>query len=395
MKDNIIITSESLEFIKNRFSEYAKTIEKYNTIDKEEIRNASSISNVLDKFPEVTKEELTDGGEDYFEFNNTQSALLSETSGTTGKPLYTPRSLEELKWNSLNIRTAFQSFINSGNSKVILLNPGVLSPFMEACSRALEYSSISYGRCFPIENICSYERIVQIINRYGITEIMTTPTLALKFLFEVKKKGLKLDENINLLLTGECLSDGMINNFNTILGRKGAYRFLYGSSECATVMIGNKKNQFEMLSKDFIFEFKQDLTGTNKSIYKLTLSWLRNGIRPLIRYNTNDLFLKIDNDFVPIGRGGVDSNIIVQNYLFDDELFNIPVIIFDYILNFKTKEMNLVVIEDEDEDYINSLIKPIIKKFYKISDIEININSSENEFLKFSPRVKSKRFVYD
>ena len=160
-------------------------------------------------------------------------------------------------------------------------------------------------------------------------------------------------------------------------------------------MIGNKKNQFEMLSKDFIFEFKQDLTGTNKSIYKLTLSWLRNGIRPLIRYNTNDLFLKIDNDFVPIGRGGVDSNIIVQNYLFDDELFNIPVIIFDYILNFKTKEMNLVVIEDEDEDYINSLIKPIIKKFYKISDIEININSSENEFLKFSPRVKSKRFVYD
>lgn len=390
-----IITTESLDFVKKRFLEYIRTIESYNLIDKEEVYNSKNIQEILEKFPEVTKEKLISEGIKYFEFNDTQSAILSETSGTTGESLYTPRSLEELKWNSLNIKTAFSSFIDSRNSKVMLLNPGVMSPFMEACSRALEYSSIAYARCYPIENICTYDRIIQTINKYGITEIMTTPSLALKLLYEIDKKGLKINHKIKLLLTGEVLSNGMINNFNTLLESKGTYRFLYGSSECATVMIGSKNNQFEMLTDDFIFEFKPCSNSHNKNIFSLTLSWLRNGTRPLIRYNTNDLFIKEENKYFPIGRAMIDVNTVELNYLFDDELFNIPIKIYDYILNFKTKTMEIVVLNEDDKNYINSLINPIIKKFYKRTDIDIIVNSENNEFLKFAPRVKTKRFIYD
>lgn len=265
-------------------------------------KKARSLRCVLDAFPITDKAFYIHHASDAFLETKRSVLLFSETSGTSGSPpLLTPRGRTDLTWNTYNQSLAYREHVFAGHDRVMLLNPSVMSPFIEGSSRALYDLGVAHMRVFPIPKICNWERIGRLINDYTITTIMSTPTLILKLLYEMDRLGVKIPSINKLLITGEHISSALIKTLDTMLGIAGATRpLIYGSSEAASVMFGRKDGDYRAFIDDFVFEILQTDFDWQHQILKtlpsnavfgsLCISWLRDGIMPLVRFNTEDLF---------------------------------------------------------------------------------------------------------
>lgn len=262
----------------------------------------NNISSLLSSIPILTKFDLTQYMDRNIDEVLQTSILFSETSGSTGNPLMTPRSSVDLSWNVNNQIEAYRKYTQAGADRVAIMSPNVLSPFIEASAIALSKMGVGYIRIYPIPHVCDYRRMMDVIDKYQITTIMTTPTLLLKYLYESKKLG---RSNITLktfLLTGERISINLGNNIKRILGRLDVkiIPFVYGSSETATLMYGTENFSYKSFDNDFIFELVNKNTNNPALVNvkgsvttykgKLLVTWLRDGQIPIIRYDTGDNF---------------------------------------------------------------------------------------------------------
>lgn len=257
-----------------------------------------SLEGVLNRISILSKKELleinSDRSTDMFE----KTALFSETSGSTGEPLQTPRGYEELRWNTINQMYAYKRTLQPGIDRVAVVHPSIMSPFVEASCMALHNLGIGYLRIFPIENVCSYKRIFDVLCRYQITAVMTTPSLIRKLFFEFSKvQEANIDQLClkTLLLTGELVDHMETHLIYEVYPKPiKVLPFVYGSSEVATVMIGREDLLYEPISEDFIFEVISDHSSDvdkKEDVVegKLLVTWLRNGIVPVVRYDTGDV----------------------------------------------------------------------------------------------------------
>jgi phenylacetate-coenzyme A ligase PaaK-like adenylate-forming protein len=111
-----------------------------------------------------------------------------------------------------------------------------------------------------------------------------------------------------ILLTGEELSPTSIYNFKRIMGPDVLVApFVYGSSEAATLMLGREDGSFDPVLDDFVFELRGSDSEEGK---KLIVTWLRDGLMPILRYDTGDHFAVAPT--IPpalrfLGRAGLSS----------------------------------------------------------------------------------------
>lgn len=337
------------------------------------------------------------------QFNtNNPICLFSETSGTTGdEPLQTPRSNTELAWNSKNISHAFSRHLTLKQDRVALIHPGIMSPFIEACTKSLTSSGIPYLKIFPIQNICTYQRISEVINRYNITTIMSTPSLVAKLLYEFDTLEIKIPTSINkILLTGEYISNSMKKNFDGLLNIHGASReFVYGSSEAATCMYGDN-NLLWGFHNDFLFELincKKSNLSTDLISGELVVTWLNDGVHPLVRYCTKDLFEydSNSNGFKSLGRINLNCNVIQNYHNIHKILYSMSEPIYNFqIVEFKNHINIYIFISRKILSNIISIRKHIRIKCEKILGKQCNIffNSTSHEFSNFSPKPKYEQF---
>lgn len=361
--------------------------------------NKETLKETLDMLPICTKDDLltyTDMNIDRF---LAEAVLFSETSGSTGSPLPTPRNQIDLQWNILNHISAYKNHLSPGIDRIAIIHPSILSPFVEASALALHKLSIGYIRVYPIPGICDYQRIYDVFKRYKITSIMTTPTIAYRILYEIKKIGNgELPSLINhVLLTGEVISKENIYNMNSIVGNNYATKpFVYGSSETAVLMYGIEDSTYKPFINDFVFEIdpivglnhiENEITGT------LIVSWLRNGLLPIIRYNTEDIFHIIingggeDTIFEYIGRS--NDNDVMRKREIDKYIYSIPYDIYDYsvIETDKKLHINLICIHSDEIKIIDHILSQTQDKI-----ITLCINSKNNSFYEYIPQTKSNRY---
>lgn len=413
-KVGIAITSNPKKAVK-RLLEISATVPFYKNIySKINSLSDKSLSEVLSCFSILDKNDLIHLDSQLYELPASLIALYSETSGTTGSiPLVTPRSSEELRWNSYNHATAYLRHLEVGSDRVAILHPGIMSPFSEASSIALQSIGIPYLRLYPIPDVCDYQKIIRILSDYKITTIMSTPTLISKLLFEKDKLMPNYRWSINkLLLTGENISSEMLLNFNKILSvnNDAARPFVYGSSEAATCMYGLVTGEYIGFLNDFLFEIvpdeKSHYKASDKEITgKLVITWLKNGIRPLVRYNSGDYFsVRLDNKknqikFISLGRPTISEiapkDIIkIENKIFN---FGYPVYHFDIEIDHKKKKSNVrILVKDDTKLTVNSAkyiqhIKKSLREFFSYP-INVALNPIDHNFYKFSLFTKSKRF---
>ena len=229
---NLVVTASDVEAV-NLVKQRLSSLKRYSSLQKNlSMDNNQDLANLLNSIPVISKSDLIKLGNDAYSQPESKIMLFSETTGTTGNPLSTPRGQDEFSWNTYNQANAYRRHLQPGLDRIAILHPSVMSPFVEVSARALQELGIGYVRIYPIPSVCDYERIYKILEFHGITAIMSTPTLIYKMIYELKKVGngvlpLMLSK---LLLTGELVSKAALSNMDQVLGRDiGAARsFVYG-----------------------------------------------------------------------------------------------------------------------------------------------------------------------
>jgi phenylacetate-CoA ligase len=388
---------------------YEKSI-KYGRLEKSNSYN--SLQEILSAIPITTKDDLVQYGLEHEDLYQNKGILFSETSGTTGVPLLTPRSEVDLKWNTNNQMLAYKRHIQPSVDRVAIIHPGVLSPFVEASSMALNALGVGFVRIYPVPKVCDYARMLSVLRRNKITAIMTTPSLAYKFLYEVSL----LDPDFSdfpvckFLLTGEYISNSNAGNIKRIVGSH-AYTvpFVYGSSEAATLMYGIEDCTYRAIKEDFVFEIVDPDTNrwidksSDQDSYsgKLVVTWLRDGLMPILRYDTNDIFSvkEIDGDYSweMVGRNSQSSRGMPDQRLIDRIIYECGVPVFHFSCRIKSKMIEVDIIASKkysDRSVTEKIADGINRSLDENVELVININPEDHAFYDFSLSPKLSKFNY-
>lgn len=409
MQNNLVIT-DCEQSAKVKLLEFCNTISYYrNQVNLKMLDNTQTLSQILSQLPIIDKQQLLEHGSALYQLPESMIMLLSETSGTSSQVhLPTPRSQEEMRWNSNNQAVAYAHHIKSGIDRLAIYHPTIMSPFAEASGFALKSLGVGYMRLFPIPKICDYARIVQTLTQHKITAIMSTPSLIAKLLYEKNKMHKLIDWHIDkILLTGEVITPAKLAMLDKLLGKKQANRlFVYGSSEAATCMFGNKNGLYTPFIKDFIFEVIPSTahstlpSKSNATVGRLCITWLQSGVRPLIRYDTGDnvIAYRINNtyQFKMLGRTEVidKSGASLDQERLDTVILNPDFAIYHYSLMATDNKLTLDLIIDDNGD------KTRLETYYETvrnalqqylgGEISIQVNREEHDFMQFSIPTKLK-----
>lgn len=364
------------------------------------------LEDMLQHIPVQNKNDLIDYAEEHRDSFLENAVLFSETSGTTGKPLQTPRGNIELNWNTRNQMYAYSRLLKKKQDRVAIIHPGMLSPFIEATTFALKKLEVGYVKVFPIEGICDYRRIRDVLVRYEITTIMTTPSLALKILYEIKKlddcPALKLNK---VLLTGELITEACEENFKKILGVDcEVVAFVYGGSETASLMYGIGNGQYLPFQEDFIFEIVDgEVTIATPDEYmvkgELHVTWLKGGLLPIKRYNTHDVFevtVKKNHPFKfkPLGRIANLKEGYPSSARLEELIYSVAQPIFNYVATCSSVQRSINVdLVALGSDQVSDDVRLKLLKEFPEYEVTVRLNVVHDPFLQFAPMPKLTRYV--
>lgn len=374
---------------------------------KELMYSGQSLPELLASMPILSKEDLIDYGAKHSEQFLCDAVLFSETSGTTSTPLQTPRSKHDLGWNIINQMNAYKLLVQPSLDRVAILHPSILSPFVEGSAMALHHLGVGCVRIFPIPGVCEYPRIFEVLERYRITSIMSTPTLLYKLLYELRRVGEgRLPEALKkAFVTGERFCAENARNMQRILGSGSQVApFVYGSSETATIMIGQPDCSYRPIAEDFVFEiFSPEQSDTNSVCGNLLVTWLREGMLPILRYDSGDIFTATrigdgqEFTFHFEGRttlGGLD---IRDQSAIEAAIYCLPVPIFHFECMVNQASLSLyctIITEPSSTISIVEVIASLENAIGHHWRIDVVLNPETHPFLNFSPSPKSKRFQH-
>lgn len=378
------------------------------------VGDADDLARLLGELPVRHKADLMNYGAAHRDDVLETAILFSETSGTTGSPLQTPRGVRDLSWNVLNQVIAYKETLQPGGDRVAILHPGVLSPFVEASAMALKTLGIGYVRLFPIPNVCEYDRIYEVLERYAITAIMSTPTLIYKLLYELKRRPVGALPSMlkKALVTGERFVTANARNLERILGPGStAQPFVYGSSETATLMCGRRDCGYRPFAEDFVFEISLG-EGTSPIVNPiladraprgpLIVSWLRDGLLPILRYHTGDYFtLRQEASggeyiFVFDGRNDSSDIDIDMQHRIEGALFGLSFPIFHFECRLDSRQPLLrvdIVSSEEGQEAQNEAADTVREAVHHRWPIQVAFNRETLKFFEFSPHPKTRRFA--
>lgn len=375
---------------------------------------SDDLATLLERLPIRHKMDLISYGDDHHDEALETAILFSETSGTTGHPLQTPRGLQDLSWNVLNQIAAYKKRVQPGIDRVAILHPSVLSPFVEASAMALKALGVGYVRLFPIPKVCEYERMYEVLDRYAITTVMSTPTLIYKVLYELQRlhRGRLPAALKKMLVTGERFLPASARNMERILGAESiAQPFVYGSSETATLMQGCFDGGYRPITEDFLFEVlveEDSRSSVNPTLGDWTprgpliVTWLRDGMLPILRYHTGDWFtLRQESSsgeyiFTFEGRNDSDGFDLSIQQKIEATLFSLSFPIFHFECQLNTNQTRLLIdvasLELEQRAQIeaeNAVMEAIDERW----PVDVTLNRATLSFFNFSPSPKTRKFI--
>ncbi|MGL4818541.1 MAG: phenylacetate--CoA ligase family protein [Bacilli bacterium] len=313
-------TKEACTFVQN----YALT---NNVWYGESWRNSLPDGSLFEVQPLLLKSHIQSGQADLCCVVEEQIAQYHLTSGTTGEPLITGLTYNDLFVHDFKI-TYPTLFNPSGRHCVV----GIALPyefsqagpgFHRMYQTGLGHTVVGLGKG---GYLAPTEKMVAMICRLNVSLLVTTPSYAATLIEEIEKQ--RLTHHVHtLLLTGEGASAMFIKRLRRAWGNEIIILQAYGSTECG--LIGVKRDDeeyFTILEGHVHVEIVN--RGTNIPVDGESMgdvvvtSLLREGT-PFLRYQTGDVgfFPKIQRkdgvtlkQFKLVGRAG--SLLLVQNKQF-------------------------------------------------------------------------------
>lgn len=299
-KDQIV--NYQVKLLKNIVAFAYRNVPFYKKIYKEYKVDIDSIKSLesLDSLPVISKQMIMENNEKFVPKRNTDSFIITHTSGTTGTPLNLKISKNlEILYKAISYRRDLLAGCIEGDWKARFVGD---SP-IKNCSdkRLFRISFVNKRLIFPSYclNIDNFSNIFKYLTRFNVKHIQAYPSTAYllaKYLeFEDKYFPLK-----SILYSSEPLypyqRELIKERFMT-----QAYGF-FGQAERVITATECEAENYHLTSIDGLLEITKDNMGVPEGEKGLTVATsLHNYSMPLIRYALND-YTGIKNEICNCGR---------------------------------------------------------------------------------------------
>lgn len=256
-----------------------------------EIQSILEESN-LQKLPFTTKEHLRQ----QYPFGLLASSLekvshYAESTGTTGVP--TSAYFSQKDWFQNNIHVAYRLMdLFSEDDIAVISAPYELSVPAQDLEKTFDLIGITQVACGVLNEFCSWEKTVDLINKVQPTIMVASGTRMLLLSEVARKMGYcaKSDFSIKKILNiGETANPTKAKKIKEIWGADVFNA--YGMTETCSLAITCRYGNMHIMDDRYYYEVIDVHTGDNindERVGELVITSLENEVMPLIRYKTND-----------------------------------------------------------------------------------------------------------
>ncbi|MGL6234648.1 MAG: hypothetical protein ACRC20_04830 [Segniliparus sp.] len=217
-----------------------------------------------------------------------------QTTGTTGVPTPTPRTLLDAIANTVSVAEAWRTLLAAGEHRALILLPSDIVPVADLVVGVCEFLALPHVKAYPFTaGISDWDRIVALWEVFEPTVLFLSPGVLLQFSQILKRRGLldRMRSSVqNLMLLGE-VSTPELRQMVGQWWEARVYDASYGSTESGTLaaacvhdrmhLIGGS-NYFEIMSNEVVSEARAGRSG------RLVVTPLNNDARPLLRLDMGD-----------------------------------------------------------------------------------------------------------
>lgn len=243
--------------------------------------------------PVTPKDQLKAAPMDYFVGEMAGVSRYYETTGTTGLPTPTPRSVEDIVWNASAVADQWGTVLDRAD-RVLSLLPSDIVPVGDIVTDVCAVLDLPCTRAYPFATgISDWDRIASVWTTFQPTVVFAAPGVLLQMTRLLAQRGTLADLAPSVrafMLLGEVSVPAMRHRLGDVWGA-AVLDASYGSTETGTLaatcpedslhlLCGS--NYFELNTQDGIHPLRAGTSG------RLVVTPLNLHVRPLIRYDTGD-----------------------------------------------------------------------------------------------------------
>nr|WP_233628298.1 phenylacetate--CoA ligase family protein [Saccharopolyspora sp. HNM0986] len=216
-----------------------------------------------------------------------------ETTGTTGQPTPTPRTAEDIIWNTVSVAESWRNLLGK-NERVLVMMPSDIVPVADMIVGVCEYLDLPHARCYPFTTgISDWDRLIGLWETLQPSTVFIAPGVALQLSRLLKERGLleRYGASVTkMMLLGEVSTPP----FRARLGQwwdASAFDASYGSTETGTLATSCANDQLHLLTATNYFELATDDGAaplSDSGAGRLVVTPLNLHARSLLRLDTGD-----------------------------------------------------------------------------------------------------------
>lgn len=214
-----------------------------------------------------------------------------ETSGTTGQPAATPKALDDLIVNTVNIGEMWARLLTPHDVALILII-APLGPAPYQFEKVFEYLGIMSVRPWVDYIDGDYTRVLDLIDKLSVNVFLGAPSRLLAMIQFAVRHGRPVPRFDHLLLIAEQTGAAHLRQLSRLTGAR-AHVGTYGSSETGTTAVTCEHGQLHLQLQSFVAELHDErgtrLVDGSADSGELVVTTLDLPGRPLLRYRTGDL----------------------------------------------------------------------------------------------------------
>ncbi|SOE02373.1 AMP-binding protein [Rathayibacter rathayi] len=255
--------------------------------------SASDPSAALRALPLVDKETARSITSDALHERREHFSHYFETSGTTSRPMATPKGPFDIATTTVTFGENWSEIIEAGSTALILIN-SPQGPAAFQFERALNYLGLLTFRTWVDTYRNDYDRVLDTIENLRPDVVAGPPSQVLNLYQRASDAGRAAPTFRSVLLLGERSTPGLKRRLAE-LSRGRVHDAAYGSSETGTLAVAASPG-LRLQTHGFLFEIRDRSTGLLSLVSdqddcagELIVTPLDLLLRPLIRYDTGDV----------------------------------------------------------------------------------------------------------